>query len=163
MPTRDHDGERGESLRLAGNWRGRAYSAEGRAPSVTSFGIAPCRVVSSMVGSTGALSAGAWGAALLRIAGDHHLLALTAGAVEDGDGLAAGRRCGSPALRRRQLGGIGRRGGRTVVAGVLLAVAAVRLGRACARLLGDDHRRWLAAQGIVDEDRPAHHQQPEQP
>ena len=53
-------------------------------------------------------------------------------------------------------------GWRPVVAGLLLAVAG-RLRRRLGQRTGRDHRCRLAAQGIVDEDRPGHHRDPEQP
>ena len=98
-----------------------------------------------------------------RIAGNDHLLALAARAIDDGDRLAAGRwgyRLGCRGGRCRR---IGRRAGRAVVAGMLLAVAvAVLLGLARRRRLGGDHRYRLAAQRIIDEDRPGHDQQAKQ-
>ena len=91
-----------------------------------------------------------------------HFLALAAGAVDDGDGLAARRR-GDDLDRElaRFSGGVC--AGRAVMAGVLHAVAgAFGLAGAAASAACCDHRDRLAAQRIVGENRPAHHGEPEQ-
>ena len=96
------------------------------------------------------------------IARNRHFLGFAVGAVNDGDGLAAGRRRDD--LHRD--GAVGRfLLGRAVIAGVVDAVArALRLGRGAGlRLLGRDHRDRLAAERVVGEDRPGGDHDREQP
>ena len=87
--------------------------------------------------------------------------ALAARAVDDGDGLAAGRRFGGRLLRC--LGRVGRRGRRAVIAGMRGGIAGVFGFHRGRRIGGDrDHRHRLAAERIVDEQRPAQHGKAEQ-
>ena len=97
-----------------------------------------------------------------RLAGNDHVLVLAAGAVDNGDRLAARRRGnggGNDHFRGWHLVGCG-----SIVAGMLLAIAdGSRLDRHFGERAGGDYRLRLAAQRIVDEDRPDHHCNPNQP
>src|SRR5262249_59853498 len=89
------------------------------------------------------------------VTGDSELLSRATRAIDNGHRPGSrGRRFDS--LRRR----LSRRIGHTIVVGVLLAVAvAIPCGLGRRRLRRND-RTWLAAQGIIDEGCPRHHDDP---
>ena len=148
MAMRGASASAGRQLRAAGVERRRPRAVRRRSSGSRRGARSPAALVDRRL-------RGAWRSAPLELPGIDHLLALAAGAVDDGDGLAAGRRRGRPWRGAATGAGSALSGGRAVVAGMLLAVAAapawpgVRLG--CLVATTADR---LAAERIVDEHRP---------
>ena len=144
----DHDRD-ARRVRLAGDGPDGAGEDVGRPRAVLRHlrQQAMARGLAHALVERGELGFGSGGLGVAR-AGHHDVLALAAGAVDDGDGLAAGWRraaacCASLAAAAALAPGIGRGGG------LLGRLAGIRAS------VGGHDRHRLAAEGIVGEHRPA--------
>src|SRR5262245_47194738 len=145
---------RGESFLLGGSWRGCAYRLDGRAPSGPIFGTAPWRVASTSFGSNnGFVASGLPGMVTNFLAPLEPSIIVTV--LELGGGVSSGF-----AGRRS----IGWRRGCAVVAGMLLAIfVAVPSAHRGRRNLCGHHGNGLAAQRVIDESCPGHHNDARKP
>src|SRR5262245_36462290 len=146
---------RGESFLLGGSWRGGAHRLDGRAPSGPIFGTAPWRVASTSLGSNNDfVASGLPGMVTNFLAPLQPSIIVTV--LEPGGGVSSGFARG-----RRS---IGWRGGCAVVAGMLPAIpVAVPSAHRGQRNLCGHHGNGLAAQRVIDESCPGHHDDPRKP